>query len=144
MREFNREEIDYTIYTATDMIPLEEKGSEPLKGKVMAALLFEPGARTRLSFESSICRLGGRVIGFAEPEVSSVVKGESLAVALRNWDIKVAFVSSDALKMGMGVAYDVKGKMDHTETDDLKGMLPELDVLNATRIQKERFPDHAD
>lgn len=82
IREFNRGEIDYTLDTATDMIPLEEKGSEPLKGKVMIALLFEPGAKTRLNFESSICRLGRSVIGFAEPEVSSVVKGESLALVL--------------------------------------------------------------
>ena len=49
-----------------------------LNGKVIAVLFFEPSTRTRLSFESAIQRLGGRVIGFAEATNTSVRKGESL------------------------------------------------------------------
>ena len=49
-----------------------------LEGKVIATLFFEPSTRTRLSFESAINRLGGRVIGFASKDSSSVQKGESL------------------------------------------------------------------
>ncbi len=52
--------------------------SELLKGKVIATLFFEPSTRTRLSFESAINRLGGRVIGFSDVHSSSVTKGESL------------------------------------------------------------------
>ncbi len=52
--------------------------SELLKGKVIATLFFEPSTRTRLSFESAINRLGGRVIGFSDVNSSSVTKGESL------------------------------------------------------------------
>ena len=47
-------------------------------GKVIATLFFEPSTRTRLSFESAINRLGGRVIGFSDAGSSSVSKGESL------------------------------------------------------------------
>ena len=224
MREFNREEIDYVLDTSDDMIPLEEKGSDMLKGKVMAALFFEPSTRTRLSFESAMQRLGGSVIGFATPAGSSVEKGESLAdtirtvsqysdvivirhpdeessrlaakvasvpvinggsgpwehptqalldlhtiktakgaidgltialagdllygrtthslaVALRNYDVKVYFVSPDVLRMRQDVVDDVEGKLDYTVTGDLKGVLPELDILYTTRIQKERFSD---
>lgn len=49
-----------------------------LDGKVVATLFYEPSTRTRLSFESAVNRLGGRVIGFSEASSSSVSKGESL------------------------------------------------------------------
>ena len=49
-----------------------------LKGKVIATLFFEPSTRTRLSFESAVNRLGGRIIGFTDAASSSVKKGESL------------------------------------------------------------------
>lgn len=49
-----------------------------LQGKVIASLFFEPSTRTRLSFESAINRLGGRVVGFSEASNTSVTKGETL------------------------------------------------------------------
>lgn len=49
-----------------------------LQGKVVATLFFEPSTRTRLSFESAVNKLGGRIIGFSEAGSSSVSKGESL------------------------------------------------------------------
>jgi aspartate carbamoyltransferase catalytic subunit len=49
-----------------------------LEGKVIATLFFEPSTRTRLSFESAINRLGGKIVGFADAGVSSVSKGETL------------------------------------------------------------------
>jgi len=49
-----------------------------LKGKVVATLFFEPSTRTRLSFETAINRLGGKVIGFSDSHNSSVSKGETL------------------------------------------------------------------
>jgi aspartate carbamoyltransferase catalytic subunit len=49
-----------------------------LDGKVIASLFFEPSTRTRLSFESAVNKLGGRIIGFSEAGSSSVSKGESL------------------------------------------------------------------
>jgi aspartate carbamoyltransferase catalytic subunit len=49
-----------------------------LQGKVVASLFFEPSTRTRLSFETAISRLGGRIIGIADPGSSSTSKGETL------------------------------------------------------------------
>jgi aspartate carbamoyltransferase catalytic subunit len=49
-----------------------------LKGKVVATLFFEPSTRTRLSFESAVLKLGGKVIGFSDSSSTSVTKGETL------------------------------------------------------------------
>jgi aspartate carbamoyltransferase catalytic subunit len=49
-----------------------------LDGKVVATLFFEPSTRTRLSFESAVNRLGGRIIGFSDSTSSSATKGETL------------------------------------------------------------------
>ena len=46
-----------------------------LIGKVVATLFFEPSTRTRLSFETAVKRLGGKVIGFSDAGSSSVTKG---------------------------------------------------------------------
>ena len=48
------------------------------KGKLLATLFYEPSTRTRLSFEAAMLRLGGQVVGFSEPNSSSVAKGESI------------------------------------------------------------------
>lgn len=49
-----------------------------LQGKVAATLFFEPSTRTRLSFETAVNRLRGRVIGFTDAKTTSSAKGESL------------------------------------------------------------------
>ncbi|MFV0377319.1 MAG: aspartate carbamoyltransferase [Mangrovibacterium sp.] len=54
-----------------------------LEGKVVASLFFEPSTRTRLSFETAINRLGGRIIGFSDSNSSSVTKGETLHDTIR-------------------------------------------------------------
>ena len=54
-----------------------------LEGKVIATLFFEPSTRTRLSFESAINRLSGKIIGFADANSSSVSKGETLNDTIR-------------------------------------------------------------
>ncbi len=49
-----------------------------LDGKIVATLFFEPSTRTRLSFETAVNRLGGRVIGFSDAATTSSTKGETL------------------------------------------------------------------
>lgn len=49
-----------------------------LKDYVIASLFFEPSTRTRLSFESAISQLGGKIVGFTDASSSSTKKGESL------------------------------------------------------------------
>ena len=54
-----------------------------LDKKVIATLFFEPSTRTRLSFESAINRLGGKVVGFSDATISSITKGETLNDTIR-------------------------------------------------------------
>ena len=51
---------------------------ESCRGKIMATLFYEPSTRTKMSFQTAMYRLGGEVIGFDNPDNSSVSKGESL------------------------------------------------------------------
>ena len=71
-----REKILYMIEMAQEFE--KHPNRELLKGKVVATLFFEPSTRTRLSFETAANRLGARVIGFADPKVTSGTKGETL------------------------------------------------------------------
>jgi len=83
IKDFTREEIDYILKIAKTMEPMAKKGSEMLRGKILATLFFEPSTRTRLSFEAAMHKLGGSTIGFAEAEIASVRKGENLADTVR-------------------------------------------------------------
>jgi len=83
LRDFSRTEIDWLLEKSDSMETYARKGTNLLRGKVMGTLFFEPSTRTRLSFESAMMRLGGGVIGFAEPKVASVEKGENLADTVR-------------------------------------------------------------
>ncbi|MCC8198888.1 MAG: aspartate carbamoyltransferase [Tannerellaceae bacterium] len=56
----------------------ENPNRKILEGKVAATLFFEPSTRTRLSFETAINHLGGRVIGFQDASTTSSSKGETL------------------------------------------------------------------
>jgi aspartate carbamoyltransferase catalytic subunit len=83
IKDFSRKEIDYILKIAETMEPIAKKGSDMLKGKILATLFFEPSTRTRLSFEAAMHKLGGSTIGFAEAEIASVRKGENLADTVR-------------------------------------------------------------
>ncbi len=74
---------DYSVDDINQILDLAayfEKKSRPdlISDKVIASLFFEPSTRTRLSFETAIQRLGGRIIGFTDAGTSSVSKGETL------------------------------------------------------------------
>ena len=77
--------VSITDFTKEEMLRIMDFAAEfeadpcqrILLGKVIATLFFEPSTRTRLSFESAINRLGGRVIGFSDTNNTSVTKGET-------------------------------------------------------------------
>jgi aspartate carbamoyltransferase catalytic subunit len=227
IKDFSREEINYIFKIARTMEPLASKGSEMLRGKILATLFFEASTRTRLSFESAMHRLGGSTIGFAEAEIASVKKGENLAdtvrtvenyadvIALRHplegaarlaaefsrvpilnggsgaeehptqamldlytmvkekgkidglkialagdlrygrtvhslayalslYNIELYLVSPETLRMRREVFQTIKERVPVIEKTSLEKIVPIVDVLYVTRIQKERFPEPAE
>ena len=84
IRDFSKEELLYVLKIAKKMEG--DTYGNLLKGKILATLFFEPSTSTRLSFETSMQRLGGSVVGFAQPGVSSVKKGETLWDTIRTVD----------------------------------------------------------
>lgn len=83
IKDLSVDDIDKLIELANDIINNEKNYSKKCEGKIMATLFFEPSTRTRLSFESAMLRLGGKVLGFSEASSSSVSKGESVNDTIR-------------------------------------------------------------
>ena len=79
--DYSKEEILSILDSAADFEANPNR--KTLDGKVIATLFFEPSTRTRLSFETAVNRLGGRIIGFSDSTTSSSVKGETLHDTIR-------------------------------------------------------------
>lgn len=77
--DLTNDEISTIFSTADNMAEAMQDQYGLCRGKVMASLFFEPSTRTRLSFETAMNRLGGRVITVSDPKSTSLSKGESIA-----------------------------------------------------------------
>lgn len=82
----NRSLVSITDYSKEEYLEIirlaagfeQNPNQDILSGKLVGTLFFEPSTRTRLSFETAVQRLGGKIIGFADASCSSVSKGETL------------------------------------------------------------------
>jgi aspartate carbamoyltransferase catalytic subunit len=68
----------------------------------------------------------------------------SLAYALSLYNIELFLISPETLKMRREVLQTIKERIPVTEKTSLEKIVPQVDVLYVTRIQKERFPDPAE
>ena len=81
--DMTTEELEEIFDLADEIIADPPKYAHACDGKLLATLFYEPSTRTRFSFEAAMLRLGGQVIGFSEPNSSSVAKGESIADTIK-------------------------------------------------------------
>ena len=72
------DELMEIISLANEIMKAPEKYSEACRGKILATLFYEPSTRTQMSFKTAMLRLGGSIIGFDNPQNSSVSKGIGL------------------------------------------------------------------
>ena len=128
--QLSTQEIDELVEKATDIIANPEAYAHKCDGKILATLFFEPSTRTRLSFESAMLSLGGKTLGFSSASSSSAAKGESVADTVRT-----SYVKNEVIK---------KNSIPYEQTTDLESVMPELDILYMTRVQRERFFNEED
>ena len=81
--DFTKEETQKLLDLADRIHDDPEAYQDVADHKRLATLFYEPSTRTRLSFESAMLRLGGKVLGFPDAGVSSVSKGETVADTIR-------------------------------------------------------------
>ena len=81
--DLSRPETDRLLSLAEKIIASPGDYAHLCDGKILATLFYEPSTRTRLSFESAMMRLGGKVLGFSSADSSSAAKGESVADTIR-------------------------------------------------------------
>jgi aspartate carbamoyltransferase catalytic subunit len=93
--------ISISDFDKNDILPLleyigkmkKEKHPELLRGKILGSCFFEPSTRTRLSFETSMHRLGGSVVGFSDFQTTSAMKGESLYDTMKMMEMYVDVIA---------------------------------------------------
>ena len=81
--DFSKEELNEIFELAEKFISNPKEFSHICDGKILATLFYEPSTRTRFSFEAAMMRLGGKILGFSEPNSTSSAKGETLADTIR-------------------------------------------------------------
>lgn len=90
INDFSKEELLYVLSTAKKFDPEFVKSNRSnytlAQGKIAAVLFFEPSTRTEQSFRSAAQRIGMGIIGFNDPESTSIHKGESFGDTIRIMD----------------------------------------------------------
>lgn len=134
-QQFDRDILFY-LFEKADI--LRENSSMTLKGKILATLFYEPSTRTRLSFESAMIRLGGKVISTENAkEFSSAIKGESIEDSIR-----VISQYSDCIVMrhnedGAALKASRVSKVPIINAGDGKGQHPTQAILDLYTIYRE-------
>ncbi|MDA4121643.1 MAG: aspartate carbamoyltransferase [Thaumarchaeota archaeon] len=83
--DFSRADLELLFDSADSIVDQPVRTKKSLAGKIVATAFFEPSTRTRLSFSAAALKLGADVIDLS-PDVSSLLKGESLSDTMRMLD----------------------------------------------------------
>lgn len=108
-----------------------------MRGKILAALFFEPSTRTRLSFEAAMHRLEGAVISVASAETSSAAKGETIADTARTVSQYADVIVIRHPKIGSAQEAAEAASVPVINAGDGAGQHPTQAILDVYTIQKE-------
>ena len=134
-QQFERKTIEELFGIADTLSHLEK---EPLRGKIMASLFYEPSTRTRLSFESAMLRLGGDVISTENAkEFSSAAKGETLEDTIRTVNQYADVIVLRHPEKGASETAAAVSSCPVINAGDGTGQHPTQSLLDLYTIQKE-------
>jgi len=92
----------------------------------------------------TILKEKGKIDGLSVAIVGDLKYGRtvySLLYGLANYNVEVHLVSPPTLRIRKESLYEIEGRLKIKEHSKLDDVLPEIDVIYVTRIQRERFPD---
>lgn len=138
--QFTNQQLNMILDTAANYERRVKNGEviHDMDGKLVATLFFEPSTRTRLSFQSAICRIGAKVIDLGNVSVSSQVKGETMEDTIRTVDGYVDAIVMRHPKTGAAkVAADV-AVHPVINGGDGAGQHPTQALLDIYTIRKEK------
>ncbi|MBU0595175.1 aspartate carbamoyltransferase [Candidatus Bipolaricaulota bacterium] len=138
--QFSIDEIDLILAKAAEYEESLSAGEvlDDLRGKVLATLFFEPSTRTRLSFESAMLRLGGRVISVAEAKSSSAAKGETLHDTIRTVEGYADVIVLRHPQIGSAAEAAAATHLPVLNAGDGAGQHPTQSLLDLYTIRKEQ------
>jgi aspartate carbamoyltransferase catalytic subunit len=138
--QFTRDEVELIIKTAQKFEDSLNKGRmlDNCRGLILATLFFEPSTRTRLSFETAMLRLGGQVITVADPQSSSVSKGESLHDTIKTVENYADVIVLRHPKIGAAAEAAAATERPVINAGDGAGQHPTQSLLDVYTILKEK------
>lgn len=136
--DLTRQEWDELYKQCSEIIDHPADFVDACHGKVSCNLFYEPSTRTNFSFQTAMLRLGGSVFGFADPNSSSVSKGETLKDT-----IKIVSGYADAIVMrtpweGAAKAASLYANVPVVNAGDGKHMHPTQTMADLTTITRLR------
>lgn len=138
-KQLSRDDTDAILQVAAEMEEVVEKGgSEMLKGKILAALFYEPSTRTRLSFESAMHRLGGSAVSAVGMQFSSLYKGETIEDTIQVIGQYVDIICMRHPDQGSADTAASVSPVPFINAGDGPGQHPTQALLDIFTIQKER------
>ncbi len=139
-KQLSRADADAVLSRAREMDKVLEKGKadERLKGKILAALFYEPSTRTRLSFEAAMLRLGGQVITADGFQFSSLYKGESIEDTITMVNQYADIIAMRHPEQGSADRAAAVSKIPFINAGDGPGQHPTQALLDLYTIAKER------
>lgn len=111
LKDMDRADYFHIIETAIELEPIarKRKNVKLLEDKTLVTAFFQPSTRTRLAHEAAMHRLGGSVVGFADPKMTRAgdFYQESLAdtyhmleyygdvVVMRHYSIDAPYIAAE-------------------------------------------------
>ena len=118
--DFSLNEINSIIDKAIEIKKNPHEFSDVMHGKIIGTLFYEPSTRTQMSFQTAMLRLGGQVIGFNNPQNSSIAKGENFKDTIKvigkyadiiDYYFYKYYLSADMIKTHLQVIYYAKDEL---------------------------------